>query len=554
MTLTYQHLRENLIGEYQEINTPFGTKPLVYADYTASGRSLKFIENFITHNVLPHYANTHTDSSFTGRQTSALREQARTIIKQAIGVHDEHHIIFCGSGATSALDKIIGLLGLRTANTFMQNTDDSAKNDALKPIVFLGAYEHHSNELPWRESAADVVTIPLLENGSIDLDELEIQLQKFKHRPLKIGSFSAASNVTGIKTDIKSIAALLHSHGALAFADYAAGAPYLSINMQGDADKNNGLDAAFISPHKFVGGPGTSGILAVHKDLCTNPVPVVQGGGTVSYVTPETHTYIQSGVRREEAGTPGIIESIRTGLVFKVQQDIGTHNIAHQESSYIQRAIDHWAENPNVKVLGNLKAERLAIASLQFFHKDKELHYGFITALFNDLFGIQVRGGCSCAGPYGHDLLELSSEKTHKIQQRVLTGNTVFRPGWVRLNFNYFISENQFQFLLKAIDLVAEFAWKLLPYYQYNSHQGIWLYQGEKTELPVSLLNNSYLQPSKSSFVHNEPNFDALLEQAKQELCAQRNHQDKKSLPEAIEKDSFYWFYKPEELDSHTKI
>lgn len=541
MTLTYQFIRENLIGEYQTITTPFGMKPLVYADYTASGRSLSFIENFIQDKVLSNYANTHSDSSFTGRQTSALREQARSIIKQSIGANEDHNVIFCGSGATSAIDKIIGMLGLRVANTYSQ--ENKTSND-LKPIVFLGAYEHHSNELPWRESAADVITIPLLGDGSINLKYLKEKLQEFGNRPLKIGSFSAASNVTGIKTDISAIASLLHRHGAQIFVDYAAGAPYLPINMQGDEGENNGLDAVFISPHKFVGGPGTSGVLAIHKNLCNNDIPVIQGGGTVSYVTQNDHSYTTSTLRREEAGTPGIVESIRTGLVFKIQQDIGIKNIEHDESKYIKRAMKQWQGNTNLHVLGSTEADRLAIASLQFFHEGKELHYGFITTLFNDLFGIQVRGGCSCAGPYGHDLLEISSTKTKQIKQRILQGHTIFRPGWVRLNFNYFISENQFQYMLNAIDLVAKFGWKLLPYYHYNAHQGVWLFQGEKIELPVSLFNNDYLHSCKKENNYNEPNFEELLANAKKELCAPRDHQCEMSLPEEITNDELYWFYK----------
>ncbi|MGH1543018.1 MAG: aminotransferase class V-fold PLP-dependent enzyme [Arenicella sp.] len=543
MTLTYQKIRQHLIGENQTMNTPFGMKPIVYADYTASGRSLAFIEDFIRSKVLPYYANTHTESSFTGRQTSALREQSRQIIRQAIGANEDHNIIFCGSGATAAIDKIIGLLGLRSTNTSDQA--ETSVFDEQRPVIFIGAYEHHSNELPWRETIAKVIAIPLLDNGSLDLDYLKTQLQAHEHSPLKIGSFSAASNVTGMKTDIKTVAKLLHRYGALALADYAAAAPYMAIDMQGDEGEDNGLDGVFISPHKFVGGPGTCGVLAVHKRLNKNSIPVVQGGGTVSYVTSERHTYLQNVERREEAGTPGIVESIRTGLVFKVQQDIGIENIEYQEAQYSQRALKHWSENPNIHVLGNTSAERLAITSLQIFHQEKELHYGFVVALLNDLFGIQARGGCSCAGPYGHILLKLSDSRTEQIEQRVVNGATIFRPGWVRMNFNYFISESQFQYLLDAIDLIAESGWKLVPYYQYDAHLGVWLFQGDRPELPVSLFSSSYLQDNVLGDLESEPDYVQLLEQAKQQLHSSREDQLQFNLPEEIDNDDFYWFYKP---------
>ncbi len=543
MTLTYQKIRQHLIGENQTMNTPFGMKPIVYADYTASGRSLAFIEDFIRSKVLPYYANTHTESSFTGRQTSALREQSRQIIRQAIGANEDHNIIFCGSGATAAIDKIIGLLGLRSTNTSDQA--ETSVFDEQRPVIFIGAYEHHSNELPWRETIAKVIAIPLLDNGSLDLGYLKTQLQAHEHSPLKIGSFSAASNVTGMKTDIKTVAKLLHRYGALALADYAAAAPYMAIDMQGDEGEDNGLDGVFISPHKFVGGPGTCGVLAVHKRLNKNSIPVVQGGGTVSYVTSERHTYLQNVERREEAGTPGIVESIRTGLVFKVQQDIGIENIEHQEAQYSQRALKHWSENPNIHVLGNTSAERLAITSLQIFHQEKELHYGFVVALLNDLFGIQARGGCSCAGPYGHILLKLSDSRTEQIEQRVVNGATIFRPGWVRMNFNYFISESQFQYLLDAIDLIAESGWKLVPYYQYDAHLGVWLFQGDRPELPVSLFSSSYLQDNVLGDLESEPDYVQLLEQAKQQLHSSREDQLQFNLPEEIDNDDFYWFYKP---------
>ena len=371
----------SVIGQNQLIKTPFGDKPLIYADYTASGRSLRFIEDYIANSVLPFYANTHTETSITGAQTTRLREEARDIIKQAINAKENDKVIFCGSGATSAINKLIDILGLRNASQKFNNNQ--------KPVVFVGPYEHHSNELPWRESAAELVSIPLDSQGRIDIKALNEKLERYKDRPLKIGSFSAASNVTGVISDVPQITAVLKKHDALSFWDYAAAAPYMAIDMNAE----HPIDAVFISPHKFIGGPGTPGILAVKSSLLTNSVPANVGGGTVSYVTPEHHTFIADHERREEGGTPAIIESIRAGLVFKLQQQVGIEAIENRERQLVSKAMAFFDNIPEIEVLGDKEANRLSIFSLRFKHKNKDLHYGFITALLNDLFGIQVRGG-----------------------------------------------------------------------------------------------------------------------------------------------------------------
>jgi selenocysteine lyase/cysteine desulfurase len=269
---------------------------------------------------------------------------------------------------------------------------------------------------------------------------------------LKIGSFSAASNVTGIISDVPSITAVLKEHGALSFWDYAAAAPYMKINMNAE----HAIDAAFISPHKFIGGPGTPGILAIKASVIDNPVPTTVGGGTVSYVTPSHHTFIHDIERREEGGTPAIVESIRAGLVFKLQQEVGTSTIESIETEMVNKALAFFSDTPEIKVLGNRNSRRLSIFSLCFKYKNKELHYGFVAALLNDLFGIQVRGGCSCAGPYGHHLLDIDSYTSQQIEAFIDNGHTTLRPGWVRLNFNYFISNQEFDYILQALKMVSQ--------------------------------------------------------------------------------------------------
>ncbi|MFT7043639.1 MAG: selenocysteine lyase/cysteine desulfurase [Candidatus Azotimanducaceae bacterium] len=486
MNTLIDSIRASVIGAGVPITTAFGEKPLIYADYTASGRALTFIEDYIRDQVLPYYANTHTETSFTGAQTMAFREQARQEVRRAVNGRSEDKVIFCGPGATAAINKLIDILGMRLPRDLATKYDlESAIPADERPVVFVGPYEHHSNELPWRESIADVVCIPLTAEGQICQDELTQKLQQFADRPLKIGSFSAASNVTGIKSDVTGITGLLKSHGALAFWDYAAAAPYVAINMNGATP----IDAVFVSPHKFIGGPGTPGILIAKQSIMNNSVPAIVGGGTVVYVTPEDHRYVDNAERREEGGTPAIVESIRAGMVFKLQQEVGTDEIERREAVFVERAIKAFKQCPNLDILGNPDAPRLSIMSLRFNHAGKALHYGFVVALLNDLFGIQVRGGCSCAGPYGHALLDMDMTYSRAVEAEITQGNAVLRPGWVRLNFNYFIADAEFDYLVEAIKLVAEQGWRMLPFYHFDTNAGTWRY--EKRKQPASHNLNS---------------------------------------------------------------
>jgi len=468
-----ESIRNNIIGEGHLIETPFGEKPLVYADYTASGRSLKSVEQYIQHHVMPDYANTHTESSFTGKTTTQFREQAKALIRQSTNADDRYAVIFTGSGATSAINKTIEILNLRLpANLNQQYRFDSLIPESKRPVVFISLYEHHSNDLPWRESIAEVITVPFCEKNVINLEAFDALLEKYKHRPL-IGSFTAASNVTGIKLPIDKISNKLKQYGALNFWDFASAAPYVDINVSRDD-----FDAVFISPHKFIGGPGTPGLLIIKKSLLNNTVPSLPGGGTVSWVSATRHIYLSADERREEGGTPAIIESIRAGLVFKLKDDVGTQNIMQLEKDFIKRAITKLSNNPNIDLLGNTDADRLSILSFTIRHKNKFLHYGFIVALLNDLFGIQARGGCSCAGPYGHHLLDIDHESSDQLAKMNRPNEKIYKPGWTRINFNYFINEDTFNYLIGAIDLVASYGWQLLSQYQYIEDNGVWRHKG----------------------------------------------------------------------------
>ncbi|MBT4949117.1 MAG: aminotransferase class V-fold PLP-dependent enzyme, partial [Actinobacteria bacterium] len=415
----------------------------------------------------------------------------------------------CGSGSTATINKLIGILNLRLP------ADLDAKYNLInqipaheRPVVFIGPFEHHSNELPWRESIADVVTIHEDANGQIDTNQLEAELIAYQDRPLRIASFSAGSNVTGILADTDAVTQLIHQYGALAFWDFAASGPYVDIEMnpQSNAHPTAYKDAIFLSPHKFIGGPGTPGVLIVRKELLRNTVPETVGGGTVAYVNQLEHMYLDDVEHREEGGTPAIIESIRAGLVFQLKEAVGVEVIRAHENDLVGRAIDSWEPHPNIQILGNLDADRLSIVSFVIKHPDgKYLHHNFVVAVLNDLFGIQSRGGCSCAGPYGHRLLGIDLDTSHEYEREISHGCEGIKPGWVRVNFNYFISEPVFEYIVKAVRLIADHGWALLPQYRFDALSGRWNHRDGAVEPPLRLSMLNYNESGELTYpVHQD--------------------------------------------------
>jgi selenocysteine lyase/cysteine desulfurase len=561
-----ERIRANVIGDDEAVAGPFGVRRVTYADYTASGRSLAFIEDYLREAVLPLYANTHTESSGTGLQTTRFREEARRLVRDGVGGDDRHVVLFVGSGSTGAVDRMIDVLQLRLPHDLDARYDLAARIPAAeRPVVFVGPYEHHSNELPWRESIADVVTIPEDQDGRIDLARLEAELVAHADRPLRIGSFSAASNVTGILSDTRAISVLLHGHGALSFWDFAAAAPYVEVEMEphraGGEDGDAGdealdfKDAVFLSPHKFIGGPGTPGVLVARRELFQNTVPSVPGGGTVAYVNPSEHRYLVEIEHREEGGTPAIVESIRAGLVFQLKAAVGVDAIREREESFIRRAIARWSENPAIEILGNPDLPRLSIVSFVVRHDGRYLHHNYVVALLNDLFGIQARGGCSCAGPYGHRLLGIDIETSHEFEREIARGCEGIKPGWVRVNFNYFISEAVFEYVLDAVDLVARKGWRLLPQYRFDPATGLWRHHAGPAEPPLSLDDIRYDGGAMSYTAHRhrapESDLSGYLEAASALMA------DPPPAPEAValppvgpDFESLRWFVLPDEVAS----
>ena len=502
-------IRQHEVGRRASVDTPFGRRLLCYADLTATGRYLHFVEAWVRR-LRPFYANTHTAVSSTGRLMTELREEARSVVGRSVGAGPDDVVVFTGAGATEAINKLVGVLGLRIDEP-LERAYHLRRHipPEERPLVVVGPYEHHSNELPWRESVAEVVEVGLGPDGTPDLDELADVLAANEHRPLLLGAFSAASNVTGVLTDVHAVARVCHAHGAYALFDYAAAGPYVPIAMHppgsahppgataashvpspgpGDGegtapDPAGALDAVFLSLHKFVGGAAASGVLVARRDLFRSRRPERPGGGTVSYVVGgglEGVDYTRHLAAREEGGTPAIVADVRAGAALLVKELLGPARLRRHEITLARRVVERLSAHPKIHVLGPREAPRLAIISFNI----EGLHHDLASALLDHLFGIQNRAGCSCAGPYGHRLLGLSREDSERHRALVRRGIEGAKPGWVRLSVPYYWNEEDLEFALSAVEFVADEGEAFLPMYHLNWATGVW----EHVERPAPLV------------------------------------------------------------------
>lgn len=497
MNITFEMLRNEIIGNNCKFKTPYGERLLTYADFTASGKTLSFIEKYLL-DIQKCYGNTHTEDDITGEVMTKILHKSGDIIKKHLNAGENCYVIPSGSGATGAIESFAKILGIyippasriRVENIFSEYIKNrkgieeilKESEDCLNhlPVVFIGPYEHHSNILIWKEGMAEVVEIGLDREGALDLEELKSKVSDKKYGDrLKIGSFSAASNVTGILTPVFKVAEILHENNAYACFDFAACAPYINIDM--NKSEREYFDAVYIAPHKFIGGPGSSGILVINKKVYDGSIPpTVAGGGTVSYVSPYAYDFINNAEEREMAGTPGIIQILRSALAIELKDFIGQENIGQKEKYYTRKVFERLSKNKNIEILGPKDADsRLPIFSIKFRHKGKYIHPRFAAKLINDLFGIQTRAGCACAAPYGHRLLDISRENSSIYRYFIKDGTASVKPGWLRFNIHYAMTEDEADFICDAIEFVADYGYLFLGDYVMNLKSGKWRHKSD---------------------------------------------------------------------------
>jgi selenocysteine lyase/cysteine desulfurase len=459
----FNKFRQNIIGIDQEYDSPYGQMTILYADWIASGRLYKPIEQKMLAEIGPFVANTHTETSETGTMMTKAYHLALKKIKHHVNASTDDVIVTCGSGMTGVINKFQRMLGLKFCGG-ISGTPCLKGNE--KPVVFITHMEHHSNHTSWFETNADVVLLKPTADLLVDCDELRNQLEIYKNRALKIGSFTACSNVTGVETPYHEMAKIMHEFGGVCFIDFAASAPYVDINMHPD-DPMMKLDAVMFSPHKFLGGPGTSGVLVFDSMLYHNSAPDQPGGGTVDWTNRwGEYKYIDDIEAREDGGTPGFLQAIRTALAIELKNEMGTANIRKRESELLELAFPGLREVPNLHILADNIEDRLGIISFYI----ENIHYNLIVKLLNDRFGVQVRGGCACAGTYGHYLLDVSYEKSQQITSLINIGNLSQKPGWVRLSLHPTMTNEELMIIVNAISQISENHLEWEKDYNYNPH------------------------------------------------------------------------------------
>ncbi|MFK5958525.1 MAG: aminotransferase class V-fold PLP-dependent enzyme [Lutibacter sp.] len=478
----FQQFRKHIVGINKTFQSPYGEKKIIYTDWTASGRLYRPIEEKLVNEFGPFVANTHTETSITGSVMTMAYHKARNIIKEHVNATEEDVLITSGTGMTGMINKFQRILGLKVSENLKEYTKIP---DELKPIVFITHMEHHSNQTSWLETIADVEIIPCQDSGLICFNSFRELLVKYKERPIKIASVTACSNVTGIRTEYHKIAEIIHKHGGLCFVDFACSAPYVNIDMHPE-NENAYLDAIFFSPHKFLGGPGTSGVLIFNKKLYKNIVPDNPGGGTVNYTNPwGDRDYIDDIETREDGGTPGFLQAIKIALSIQLKNQMGVENILAREHEINEIIFDKLSNIPNLKILARQHKDRLGIFS--FFIED--IHFNLVVKILNDRFGVQTRGGCSCAGTYGHFLLHVDEQTSKGIEEQVTEGCLIDRPGWIRMSIHPTITNTEVFYVCESIKQVAKNIKEWSEDYTYNGDKNEFIHKTAKL-IEIDIVNN----------------------------------------------------------------
>ncbi|WP_221568981.1 aminotransferase class V-fold PLP-dependent enzyme [Alkalihalobacillus sp. TS-13] len=456
----FSEFKSGIIGRDHAIFTPYGKKKLLYADWTASGRLYTPIEETLVNKFGPFVANTHTESNITGQTITNGYHQALKIIKQHVNAYQEDVILTSGTGMTDVVNKFQRILGLKLPPN-LKNQVMIADED--RPVIFVTHMEHHSNHTSWLETIGEVVVIPPDEQGRVSVEALTQLLIRYKNRKMKIASITACSNVTGIITPYHRIAKVMHEHGGLCFVDFSCSAPYVKIEMHPEEPMEK-LDAIFFSPHKFLGGPGTCGVLVFDSSLYSNDIPDHSGGGTVSWTNPwGGRKYVEDIQSKEDGGTPGFIQAIRTALAIKLKEKMGITNMLLREEELLERLFTYLKNIPNIYILDEEHRHRIGVVS--FYIED--IHHNLVVRILNDRYGIQVRGGCSCAGTYGHYLLNIDQKTSKNITDQIDTGNSFIKPGWVRVSLHPTMTDHEIDYIGKSIKEIAESMDLIKEHYRY---------------------------------------------------------------------------------------
>ncbi|MFC2110724.1 aminotransferase class V-fold PLP-dependent enzyme, partial [Bacteroidota bacterium] len=445
----FEPFRKNIVGIDQYFESPYGRKKVIYSDWTASGRLYRPIEEKLTNEIGPYVANTHTETSITGSVMTMAYHDARSIIKKHVNASKDDVLITVGTGMTGAINKFQRILGIKLNENLKDHTQVPEEK---RPIIFVSHMEHHSNQTSWLETIAKVEVIQSNDNGLPCLKNLQELLDKYAEVPLKIAAITGCSNVTGIRTNYNEVAKIMHRNNGLCFVDFACSAPYVNIDMHPE-NEDEYLDAITFSPHKFLGGPGSSGVLIFNKKLYKNLVPDNPGGGTVSYTNPwGDHDYVDDIETREDGGTPGFLQAIRIALSIELKDKMGVQNILDREHELNALVFEKLSNISNLKILAPDHKDRLGVFSFYI----ENTHYNLVVKLLNDRFGVQTRGGCSCAGTYGHYLLHVDQLTSKAIEQKILEGCLMERPGWIRMSIHPTMTNSEIEFICNAIKSVAE--------------------------------------------------------------------------------------------------